>query len=425
MSLRPSHSFYLPRARPRSQPIDFDKPNFIYSSDIGETVQLLSSRYALIGGYKKDVVDLTDYVDELTEIHINIELNLLLVRNKRLRASDLLKENLIYLARTGKKNRNYTKVPLDRLYIQPQMLDENDIFVVSMSLKILDFIVRRHNDGVLITLDFFKDENYGILVFCDHTLISQLENYISIVFNRCLTSNKPLEPDDTPIRHMVVIDQLEDESSILHDHSLTDSTLQTNDSIDLDKSFQYDTEHVVDDDFETSSFDDIDDAIMMDGATRSNSRDDQHTHNLHTRLSPRLNTIEECDKSDSFVSDVNNLRHNESDEKSQIPPSSPKSPEAEGPLTRKLSVTSYASPKKNDNLSRKTSTASFSMIDYQDQDLDFAFKDKSNSVPMYIKDNKKFKFIKIGKVQKFVNLFEEKASVDSQPSSRCSSPLRR
>lgn len=421
MSLKASHSFYLPRGRPRSLLLDFDKPNFIYSSDIGENVQLLAARYALIGGHSKDVVDLADYGDELTELRINIELNSLLTRNKRLRASDLLKENLIYLARTHDEANSYKKIPLDRLCIQPQTLCANDIFVVSITLKILDFIVRRNGNLVILTLDFFKDENYGILVLCDHTLIRRIENYISIVFNRCLTSKTPLQPEVTPIRNMTVIDHLDDDASILQDHCLTDSTLQTEDSIDLEKSFQYDNEHIVEDDLEASFMDELDEALLMEGATRSNSRD-EHNHNLHTRLSTRLNTIEECDKSDSFVNNVNNLRHNETIDNDQVLPTSP---ESDAPLTRKLSITSYSSPKKNDSLSRKTSTASFSMVDYQDQGLDFAFKDKSNSVPMYIKDNKKFKFIKVGKVQKFVNLFEDKAILEPSPQpSRCVSPLR-
>lgn len=422
MSLKPSHSFYLPRPRPRSHSADYDKPNFIYSSDIAENVRLLSSRYALIGGSSKEVVDLADYGDELTELHINIELNLLLVRNKRLRASDLLKDNLIYLARADNTNRSYDRLPLNRLCIRPRMLGENDIFVVSITLKILDFIVRRH-DRVQISIDFFKDENYGILMLCDHTLIVQIESYITILFNRYLTSDPPSqhEPLVAPVRRMVVTDHLDEDTSNLHDHSLTDSTLQTNDSVDLDKSFQYDTEHVVDEEFETSSTEDIDEVLSLEGPTRSNTREDQYTPALGLRRSTRLNTIEECDKNDSFVSDVNNLRHNEAPKEHTL--TSAATIDDMVPLAKTSSVSSYASPKKSDNLSRKTSTASFSMVDYQDEDLSFAFQDKSN-VPLYIKDNKKFKFIKVGKVQKFVNMFEDKVVNDSQPSSRSLSPFR-
>ena len=59
--------------------------------------------------------------------------------------------------------------------------------------------------------------------------------------------------------------------------------------------------------------------------------------------------------------------------------------------------------------------------------LEYAFRDKSPTVPSYIKQDKKFKFIKVGKVQKFVNLFEEQAPASTPTSrftSRTGSPLR-
>ncbi|KAM9931925.1 hypothetical protein OXX80_008433 [Metschnikowia pulcherrima] len=63
--------------------------------------------------------------------------------------------------------------------------------------------------------------------------------------------------------------------------------------------------------------------------------------------------------------------------------------------------------------------ASHTLIDHDDGlGLKFAFKDQSASVPEYIKENKKFKFIKVGKVQKFVNMFEEHKAPSSTASSR-------
>lgn len=41
------------------------------------------------------------------------------------------------------------------------------------------------------------------------------------------------------------------------------------------------------------------------------------------------------------------------------------------------------------------------------EDLEYAFRDKSDQVPQFIRRDKKFKYIKVGKVQKFVSLFEE------------------
>lgn len=68
-------------------------------------------------------------------------------------------------------------------------------------------------------------------------------------------------------------------------------------------------------------------------------------------------------------------------------------------------------------------------IDHDEQHgLKYAFRDSSSSVPEYIKENKKFKFIKIGKVQKFVNMFEEQSEAPavsvSQNGTRPSSPAK-
>lgn len=76
--------------------------------------------------------------------------------------------------------------------------------------------------------------------------------------------------------------------------------------------------------------------------------------------------------------------------------------------------------------------SSFALIATDDNyGLDYAFRNNSDSVPSFIKQDKKFKFIKVGKVQKFVHLFEEKmdkepgSATTSRDSTRPGSPLRR
>lgn len=95
-------------------------------------------------------------------------------------------------------------------------------------------------------------------------------------------------------------------------------------------------------------------------------------------------------------------------------------------------------------ISRQTSTpeiqirkkSSFAYISSDDNSgLQFAFRDTSEDVPSFIKENKKFKFIKVGKVQKFVSLFEEQMDKDgsaasgnnvgSRVSTRPGSPLKK
>lgn len=79
---------------------------------------------------------------------------------------------------------------------------------------------------------------------------------------------------------------------------------------------------------------------------------------------------------------------------------------------------------------RKKSTLAFISSD-DNSGLEFAFRDNSETVPSFIKKDKKFKFIKVGKVQKFVSLFEDQMDKDpgshitSRNNTRPGSPLKR
>lgn len=68
---------------------------------------------------------------------------------------------------------------------------------------------------------------------------------------------------------------------------------------------------------------------------------------------------------------------------------------------------SFQSPTKRRSRPHLSSSHSVSLINTDDKlGLKYAYNSDS-AVPSYIKQNKKFKFIKVGKVQKFVHLFEE------------------
>lgn len=90
-----------------------------------------------------------------------------------------------------------------------------------------------------------------------------------------------------------------------------------------------------------------------------------------------------------------------------LPPSNPPSLP---PPPSKMHSQVFISPRRGRELSKKSLTGTFSTIHDEDtaSELEYAFRDRSPTVPSYIKQNKKFKFIKVGKVQKFVHLFEEK-----------------
>lgn len=171
---------------------------------------------------------------------------------------------------------------------------------------------------------------------------------------------------------------------------------------------------------------------------------DDDLHHLQSLVQMERKGKQEA-KEEKFVSEIGNLRHNfpkvDSDSslsqnlRTDVPFDINAAPECDGYVDdiqlspKKTEVKSiYSSPQKA--LSRENSVqkqGSFSFIDHDDgHGLNYAFKGKS--VPEYIKENKKLKFIKIGKVQKFVSMFEEKTEPTSNTSSRIgtrpSSPKR-
>lgn len=95
-------------------------------------------------------------------------------------------------------------------------------------------------------------------------------------------------------------------------------------------------------------------------------------------------------------------------------------------ISRQLPFHSPTKARRANDLSRRTSNTSFSMISDERYGLEYAYNSHNEDVPSFIKENKKFKFIKVGKVQKFVNLFEEQKNqkepvTSSRPSSRIAS----
>jgi len=473
LSLRQSMNILRPYFKLQAE-YDLDKPNFIFTSDIPKNIINIASKYLLLGGNTTELTDMTRFYHPMLEFNINIELNTLLARNRDLRPSDLIKENLITLAKTKDRcstsiENLFTTVPkAPGLTINPYKFMNNEVFIVNLTLKVLDFIICM-NEETNVIIDFLKDENYGMLLLSDEQLIDQVENYIKATLIKELKGQRTLDSKD-------------ESRSINIDHNgyladITDVPIGVQDvSINNGKSFVYD------DDYE-SSFEEL--LLLKSNDTRSTTNEegndeyefktesilmenDEDNNIFRTKIglstsktNKQINTIKEEEYEDTFIEDMNNLRHNEffirsdnlqesTKNSSAIPDSIPldtetqyrsrqntsllKSPvqlteqilESPQSSTRQLSLASM-SPK-HKSVSRRTSTASFSMINYEDtnSDLEYAFRNKSSTVPTYIKLDKKFKFIKVGKVQKFVNLFEEKLDLasNSTPSTRPTSPLK-
>lgn len=474
LSLRQSMSILRPLFKLQTDD-DLHRPNFIFTSDISKKCVSIATKYLLLGDEVADLTDMTRFFDPMLEFNINIELNALLARNKDLRPSDLIKENMVTLAKTndrhstGLKNLLMVNHEEGQFRIKPYQVRANEVFIVSLTLKLLDFVICINDDKHDLIIDFLKDENYGMLLLSDEQLIDQIENYVKITLLRELDIQK-LEGKK----------EIVDTVNINHDNYMDDVTEVPMSihriAVNNDKSFTFD------DDYE-SSFEEL--LLLRSNDTRSTANDGNDDYETETILlehdsilendddsatqigqsvlktSTQINTIKEEEHEDTFIDDINNLRHNEycvtiGKFKDSITPDAiqhtlPASPKAQvGPkhnmtllkspvqlseqlldspksLTRQLSSASM-SPK-HKSVSRRTSTASFSMVNYEDinPDLEYAFRDKSSTVPSFIKQDKKFKFIKVGKVQKFVSLFEEKLDLasNSAPSTRPTSPLKK
>ncbi|KAK6465542.1 hypothetical protein DFJ63DRAFT_24724 [Scheffersomyces coipomensis] len=481
---------------------DLDRPNFIFSSDIPDKVDQLSHEYLSIRDKQQHVKDHNnddeeeEHVISLTteniEFNINIELNTLLLYNPSFKPSDLIHENHICLAKP--EHIDFEIMKSDQLIfkngntenykgIQPYVLKSKEIFIINITLKLLTFNVFNHDSPIII--DFVKDENYTILLLCKSILLCQIEKYITLKFIKEVNKNlvTPLPFPETSI--------VEDEdgyptpqeiSKYTTDTLFNDSTLEgsENESVVGGKTFLYDDDEEEDDEVDRKQVeDDFQDLLLLNSndTIRYISHDEDYDDigfsvKTASKLLPKtiLSTIKEEKKSDSFIENLNNLRHNDLNDDIDFvdidddehdsehddinryilddlqhlqPPiqlrlninqnentningngnsteiiSPPMTPAKT--LTRQSSYLSYLSPTKattnNKTVSRMTSTASLSFINSDDTTgLEYAYRDRSPTVPSFIKEDKKFRFIKVGKVQKFVDLFEEKKKTDITP----------
>lgn len=533
----PQHSIFKPFA-----PLgdgDVNKPNFIFSSDIPRKVKSIVDKYFKARGTNGTVIDFTD---KTIEFNVNIELNTILLRNCTLKPSDLIKDNLIFLA---KSKTSSTSTPLALLTIQypPKLqniykVTSEEVFIVSLSLRLIDFIINLQNlpDH---RIDFLKDECYGLLVLCDLQLVDDLEKYIAQRFvveieaylgrnkedsetdekvngttkssetkepseakepsetnNASKESKEPINAEKEPINALKEPNGAlkepysalkEPNGSLKANGDVTETKIKSSarlfaeevsfipsqlglPEVNTDISFSEPTsspsksQPFFDGDEYDSSLEEL---VLLRSNDTNKSTGDDDLFDERVFLDQRKN-LPRKKRQERFIGDMNNLRHNEeevillddideidddieSDDDDPIdnlattslkndilpPPLDEqfvlKSPVALRPDRSDLESPGPLSPMKSATrqlsmptlLSRKPSLA---LINYEDNndDLEFAFKATSPLVPSYIKQDKKFKFIKVGKVQKFVNLFEEKgdSANTSRTSTRPPSPLK-
>lgn len=428
---------------------DIEKPNFLFYSDISEKMKTLAQRFEKSD---RDIIDLSNGNEEVT---VAVKLDLLILRNRNLKTSDLIRDNLVYMAKCDKlkdelpgemQNRSSCTINNAKIFQYRPMSGE--VFVVNLVLKILDFVVYRDLDEIHI--DFLKDENYGILVLSDEQMIEQIALYMKRQFKSSLNSFSAQRdpyghPCDPHKRGVLILERV----PVIPEEKFEESFIREHDTTINDKSIIYD---------EGDEYNSLEDLLLLKSNDTSKSTEDEEEETNFESILKSNNKPKkkQCAygagiKDNGFIKDINNMRHNETivdideidttdDEKMDNNDNNILLSDAmeceqieqfqytseslsipvdllsdfdqgiESPIINKQISTSssFASPSKRRSISTKTSVASFSMIDKGEyKDLDYAFRDKSSSVPNYIKEDKKFKFIKVGKVQKFVSLFEE------------------
>ncbi|RLV92714.1 hypothetical protein JA1_003025 [Spathaspora sp. JA1] len=393
------------------------KPKFIYNSDIPNQIKHIVNNHTRSNSL----------IIHEVQFHLDIELNCLLLRNRYLNPNELIKENVVTLTKLT-NNENYL---LNILLNKPgaTFVLTPEVFIISITLTVVHLKFTPQE----ITIDFLKDKKYGLLL----QLLPEIKSYITRYFH--------LELNQTPssIPTLDIIAEINNDSTLDNSEN-EDNTIDKTITLGIyDKSISNDTLH--------------------ENITR------EHTNNSIT--STNSSTPSEG-SSVEFIRNINNLRHNEEVEQDSpespehsniisteniindlvevecenesdidlesphglkspiklIPNLQPPQPQFEYPdntsdmirLSRQSSSLYSSSPRKNNHTPSISSKPSFTMInlDQDDTGLEYAFR-SSTDVPKYIKNDRKFKFIKVGKVQKYVNLFEEQQT--STPTSRLTS----
>lgn len=472
MGLDPPFGADCPLASPL---VDLVKPRIIFSSNIPQKVRdCVSERRLFLGGSKSRLVDLAS---DMGELEFVLELNTLLMRNRLLTPTDLVRKKLVFVAKkkahskkTSRALQGFTGVWRTVL----EMADSSEVFVVLWKVKLDCLLIDLANVSD-ITIELKHDQLYESLLR-DVELINITKTYIRHKLLLELKNNSNITSDisdantilqDLPVNDSLPLmrefyNQLEE-----FDNTLADITLDTNTSIPFfEKQLIYEDFpefDVSDEDMKLLHSDDSG-RCTVDEDEDFQLSDGQYSNILLPAVPRQSIDTPKTAETSPPTPNKNDLLRNElvpEEPDTSIPRKTILRPQPRTPVrgkkilhsspreekeakTRPISVPPEASPKVTDvpdlkkrpslstlqqpSLQKKSSTSSFAMISTDENyGLEYAFRDKSPTVPSYIKQDKKFKFIKVGKVQKFVNLFEEQAPASTPTSrytSRTGSPLR-
>lgn len=448
---------------PVTHSVDPVKPRVIFSSNIPQRIaDCVSEKRLFLGGSTSRLVDLAKDIGELDVI---LELNTLLLRNRYLTPSDLVRKNLVFVAKK-KRYRNKLKPFLGFKGVWKsvfEMSSPSEVFVVTLKFSLRRLVVDlATGSDVIITLQ------YDELLQCilrDVDLLRSIKTYIRQRLLLELRSNLTLTSDisdtktilqDLPVNDSLPLmkdlhNQVED-----FDSSLADVTLDSNTGMPL-----IEKQLVFEDFAEVNTSDEELKILFSDDSGRCTVDEEDDlpiSEGQANILSPTLLSELPTLREESPSAAHNDYPHSPQLTSTVHPPKNilvepqPRTPtrpivppadnEFESP--RSASVPSELSPIRpgkapslikhtsmstlQPSLKKKSSSSSFTMISHDDgHGLEYAFRDKSPTVPTYIKQDKKFKFIKVGKVQRFVNLFEEQmpeSESSTRNNTRPGSPLK-
>lgn len=423
---------------------DRDRPNFIFLSDIPHKItECVSSLHLFLVGTKRKVVNLAA---SLQSFEITLELNGLLLRNSKLTPSDLVRKNLIYVART--------KVPLKHPFRSITQFPEvwqsilamrtaHETFVVSFSLSIATFTIDMANNND-ITLLFVEDASFEALHDCDPLIIVYVENYVRrkliSELNKLADFTVHITNPATILQNLPPVENTSDLEDVYSSINLDPNQLVDVSLSDIDISYRIEKQLIFSDDTDFDASDDELRILPSDDSAKGTLHEDDELERLFSSdslpcidLSTILDLDPQQNSSRSVLDLINNIDINELDSQTPEPErlaapflEVPKSPMAttvsenqdnsedeldevvgdldlspvrpQRPVFSSMSCDNVSLPKK----------PSLSFVDHDEKHgLEYAFRNLSPEIPKYIKEDKKFKFIKIGKVQKFVNMFEE------------------
>ena len=426
------------------------RPNFVHSSDIPRKVAGLI--HSISKSKLKRISE--ECGNGCCDINVNIELNALACRRST-KLIALLQRNMISVAQmdgdsntTERQSYIYGIITNQKqMKLQPDVLRTRDVFVVTMKLVVSNFDAFGH-----FVLE--EDEDFHLLQSYDPKgeLIDEIRRYIKETWviiqkqhhNKAKNEGSHSDLSDSTLECSEddVLYTKEDFGGAKIEPLVSNETLtgefrrRFSDISNEEKgakfkhSFLDDIDNLRHNDKERDMTTDEEKDVTTDEERDVTSDEDKDITSEREQPSPR-NTTQVLFQNEPLkqpvkyspltpehpihLDDLIEVPYEESDheltddfEVHRLVSSSPKKRYEDDDKIMKISRnSSFQSPTKSRSRPHLSSSHSVSLINTDDKlGLKYAYNSDS-AVPSYIKQNKKFKFIKVGKVQKFVHLFEE------------------